>query len=118
MRIVGEFLNRSTRTIFEEAIQKTLTIAEHMSDGRVLVIRRFSFGIFSFCRVLDSRYFIKRQAKVFRISLFVYLYKFHFVQIFETNVPLLQQALIFLCIIKNSSEPEQLVTIIKSLLIN
>jgi hypothetical protein len=56
-----------------------------MSDGRVLVIQRFLFGIFSFCRVLDSRCFIKRQAKVFRILPFVYLYESHFVQIFETN---------------------------------
>src|SRR6266496_2368125 len=56
-----------------------------MPDGRILVIRRFSFGIFSFCRVLDSRCFINRQVKVFRISPFTYLYEFHFVQIFETN---------------------------------
>src|SRR5438876_8215538 len=56
-----------------------------MPGGRILVIRRFSFGTFSFCRVLDSRCFIKRQAKVFRISPFTYLYESHFVQIFETN---------------------------------
>src|SRR6266498_2171242 len=56
-----------------------------MPDGHILVIRHFSFGIFSFCRVLDSRCFINRQVKVFRISPFTYLYESHFVQIFETN---------------------------------
>src|SRR5579862_4626839 len=45
----------------------------------------FHSEYFSFCWVFDSRCFIKRQAKVFQISPFVYLYKFHFVQIFETN---------------------------------
>ena len=56
-----------------------------MPGGRVLVIRRFSFGIFSFSQVLDLWCFIKRQAKVFRISPFTYLYESYFVQIFETN---------------------------------
>ena len=56
-----------------------------MSDERVLVIWHFLFRIFSFCQVLDSRCFIKRQVKVFRILPFVYLYESHFVQIFKTN---------------------------------
>jgi len=56
-----------------------------MPGGRVLVIRRFSFGTFSFSRVLDSRCFIKQQVKVFRILPFTNLYESYFVQIFETN---------------------------------
>jgi len=72
-------------TIFNEANQETLILAQHNPDGRICVIQRFSFGIFSFCRVLDSRNFIKRQPKTFHTSPFTCLYEFHFVQIFETN---------------------------------
>jgi len=80
-----ELLNRSTWTFSEETTHKTLIIAEHMPGGRVLVIQRFSFGTFFFWRVLNSRCFIKWQVKILRTSPFTYLYKSHFVQIFDTN---------------------------------